>query len=150
MESISSAQSSKGAARQRRKRGDTIRASDYPQPPVVLLPPRTVNNTNADAPAARTRTTTARRTRSGTVTQASSNAVTHGSVSDSGRAISNIRTVTASQAGTSKIGRSRQETQKTKRRTQILSKPVPFESPPPPDDQDDELLLTDENWQDIR
>lgn len=144
MESISSAPLAKSVSRQRRKRGDTIRASDYPQPPVVLLPPRTFNVSNAEAPAARIRTTTARRTRSGTVTQASSNATVQSSVGDPGPTTGNTRLTTANQAGTSKAGRSRQETQKTKRRTQIFTKPVSFESPPPPDDEDDELLLTDE------
>ena len=143
MESVSSIQPSKRITRQNRKRGDTIRASDYPQPPIVLLPVRAADAIHSEAPATRTKATAGRRTRSGTVTQANSNASAKGSASlDS--ATGNIRTTIVNQAGPSKPGRSRQETQKTKRRTQILTKPVPFESPPPPDDEDDELLLTDE------
>lgn len=147
MDSASTSRGNREATKPRRKRGDTIRASDYPRPPIVLLPAtKTVNSTTTEPPAARARTTT-RRTRSGTVTQA--DPAVQASASAVGSSVNSKRS--AAQTGPSKLTRTRTEVKKHKRRSQVLVKPTLFDAPPPPaDDEDDELLLTDDSWKDCQ
>lgn len=136
--SLSTPGATKVQARPRRKRGDTIRASDYMQPNTAGTSSSGVDTTAQPSQLRNTRSST-RRTRSGTVTLSNPGSISTLGLSEQGR----VSCLVGGLANPTTKGRRRKLPPTIKMK--IDDDPLRLQSS---DDEDDELLLTGEIWRD--
>ena len=119
--------------RPRRKRGDTIRASDF------VRPAGETSSTSfmKESQYTKISRSSTRRTRSGTVTLANSSSISALSMNDKGK-------MNGTGVGATKpVNKGRQRKAPPTIKMKIDSEPLP---PQGSDEEDDELLLTGEEW----